>query len=142
AVTNFIDGLHELGASAEEIIDRVRERFASNSAVTAIVGAPPVQLPVVPPAPSQPVTPVWTPPAALPAPPISQTVNNILAPTVLLLPAGQMLTNSLPVTVAAIALPNLVLQNADGSDAANTAAAGAAAEAIRELGETGDPNCD
>jgi len=142
AVTNYIDALHELGVSAQEIIDRVRVRFATHSAVIDIVGPPPVRIPPSTTAPST-TPPPASPPAALPAPPIQQTITNILSPIVPLLPAGQLLENSLPATATALVLPQLVLNDSDGSDAANTVVQGAiAAEAVRELGGTGDPNCD
>lgn len=75
-----------------------------------------------------------------PAPPISQTLNNPRPAEVSLLPGGRPLDNTVE-TAIELAIPAILLVNADGSDAANQAAAATtAAEAVREAARTGDPS--
>jgi len=136
-MTALVVGLYQVGLTAEQILEQVRRAFADNSAVISITGPPAVTVPVTVPG----ATPV-TAPVIPPPPPITQTLPNVIAPPVSLLPVGELLQNTIPAT-AALAFPQIMNANADGSEAANTAAVTAAAEAVRELSDAYDPNnCD
>jgi RHS repeat-associated protein len=138
AMTATILGLYQVGLTAEQILEQIRRAFANNSAVIAITGPPAVTVPV-----TVPGTTAVTAPVIPPPPPISQTLPNVIAPPVSLLPVGELLQNTIPAT-AALAFPQIMNANADGSEASNTAAAAAAVGAVEgatsDLADTGDPN--
>src|SRR6185312_9282477 len=75
--------------------------------------------------------------------PISQTITNVIAPTVSLLPAGQQLQNTFGAPPIELAAPAILLAEADGGEAANQiVGAAVATTAAAEVASGGDgPGC-
>ena len=129
------------GASAAQLLSYIELHWSSHPAVQEYTAAhtPAATPPTVATPPVPKVT--WTPPRAAPAPPIEQTITNVVAPVVALLPAGQMLQNALPVS-AALTIPAILQANADGTESANIVPAAITAAIVNELGGTADPDPD
>lgn len=125
AITAMLDDLKEMGDSAIDAISQIRAQFADNARVQSITSrvpgtAPWVSTPTTTTAPSTVTT--TTPPVSMPAvapPSIADTLAHVTpAPPVALLPAGQLAGNAVTQSIG-VAIPSLVLAEADASQAAN-----------------------